>query len=101
MSEKNQGEMMERVRGKCRAMIAELSDQFEGEAIPLDIVLSGIHCEAIAAIVEAYGGKTAFQVSIRAATCVQPIPSRESYELAFSLPPALGTVAHDGAPDLQ
>ena len=99
MSEKSQGEMIERVRGKCRAMIADLSDQFEGEAIPLDIVLSGIHCEAVAAIVEAYGGKTAFQVSIRAASCVQPIPSRESYELAFSLPTALATVAHDGAPD--
>lgn len=88
MTENNQDEMRRHVRSACRKLMADL---VEGDGIPLEIVLTGIHCEAIAGTVDAFGGRMASQVSRRAAECVEHIPSRESYELTFSLPPAPAT----------
>lgn len=85
MADKNHDERLQCVRSRCRALIADLVGT---ESIPLEIVLTGLHCEAMAATVETFGGRMASQMSRRAAECVEHMPSRESYELTFSLPPA-------------
>lgn len=83
MNEKNHEELLRHVRNACRKLMADL---VKADGVPLEIVLTGIHCEAIAATVEAFGGQMASQVSRRAAECVEHMPSRENFQLAFVLP---------------